>query len=84
MNSKNSTLKCYQLYSSWSFVQDVHYNYDRGTNFADKTYRWIDLPGGKRISTCGDHTKPEPRFGEGLMSMSSLARYFFGSQPLPF
>ena len=26
--------------------QDVHYNYDRGTNFAAyKTYQWVDLPG---------------------------------------
>jgi Domain of unknown function (DUF4136) len=28
------------------YGQDVHYNYDRGTNFAYfKTYRWVDLPG---------------------------------------
>ena len=27
--------------------QDVHYNYDRGTNFAAcKTYQWVDLPDG--------------------------------------
>ena len=26
--------------------QDVHYNYDRGTNFSSyKTYQWVDLPG---------------------------------------
>jgi len=26
--------------------QDVHYNYDRGANFASyKTYQWVDLPG---------------------------------------
>jgi Domain of unknown function (DUF4136) len=26
--------------------QDVHYNYDRGTNFESyKTYQWVDLPG---------------------------------------
>jgi hypothetical protein len=29
-----------------AYGQDVHYNYDRGTNFASyKTYRWVDLPG---------------------------------------
>ena len=27
--------------------QDVHYNYDRSTNFAAyKSYQWVDLPGG--------------------------------------
>ena len=29
-----------------AYGQDVHYNYDRGTNFSSyKTYQWIDLPG---------------------------------------
>jgi uncharacterized protein DUF4136 len=29
-----------------AYGQDVHYNYDRGTNFAFyKTYQWVDLPG---------------------------------------
>ncbi len=29
-----------------AYGQDVHYNYDRGTNFASyKTYQWVDLPG---------------------------------------
>jgi hypothetical protein len=29
-----------------AYGQDVHYNYDRGANFAAyKTYQWIDLPG---------------------------------------
>ena len=28
-----------------AFCQDVHYNYDRGTNFASyKTYQWIEVP----------------------------------------
>ena len=30
-----------------AYGQDVHYNYDRGTNFgAYKTYQWVDIPGG--------------------------------------
>lgn len=30
-----------------AFGQNIHYNYDRGTNFADyKTYQWEDVPGG--------------------------------------
>jgi len=30
-----------------SYGQEVHYNYDRGTNFAAyKTYQWVDVPGG--------------------------------------
>jgi hypothetical protein len=29
-----------------AYAQDVHYNYDRGANFAAyKTYQWVDLPG---------------------------------------
>ncbi len=30
-----------------AYGQDVHYNYDRGTNFASyKTYQWVDITGG--------------------------------------
>src|SRR5689334_25367460 len=29
-----------------TYCQDIHYNYDRGTNFAAyKTYQWVDLTG---------------------------------------
>ena len=29
-----------------AYAQDIHYNYDRGANFATyKTYQWVDLPG---------------------------------------
>ncbi len=28
------------------YAQEIHYNYDRGANFAAyKTYQWVDLPG---------------------------------------
>ena len=28
-------------------AQDIHFNYDRGANFAGyKTYQWVDIPGG--------------------------------------
>ncbi len=31
----------------YAYGQDVHYNYDRGANFANyKTYQWVDIPGG--------------------------------------
>jgi Domain of unknown function (DUF4136) len=30
-----------------AYAQDVHYNYDRGTNFSSyKTYQWVYIPGG--------------------------------------
>jgi hypothetical protein len=30
-----------------AYAQDVHYNYNRGTNFQSyKTYKWVDLPDG--------------------------------------
>ena len=29
-----------------AYGQDVHYNFDRGTNFASfKTYQWVGVPG---------------------------------------
>lgn len=32
-----------------AFGQDVHYNYDRGTNFSSyKTYQWLGVPGQKK------------------------------------
>jgi len=31
-----------------AYGQNIHYNYDRGTNFAEyKTYQWVDIPGGR-------------------------------------
>jgi Domain of unknown function (DUF4136) len=39
-------LQVFLIMAVCSDGQDVHYNYDRGTNFASyKTYRWVDLPG---------------------------------------
>jgi hypothetical protein len=30
-----------------TYGQDIHYNFDRGANFASyKTYQWVDIPGG--------------------------------------
>ncbi len=40
-------LPAFLFMAVWVHGQDVHYNYDRGTNFASyKTYQWVDLPGG--------------------------------------
>src|SRR6185369_13562180 len=34
------------LLTACADAQDVHYNYDRGTNFQSyKTYKWVDLTG---------------------------------------
>lgn len=45
-------MNCLTLLPAFLFIvacvhgQDVHYNYDRGTNFSSyKTYQWVDLPG---------------------------------------
>ena len=41
-----SLLQALVVLVSGAYGQDVHYNYDRGTNFASfKTYHWVDLPG---------------------------------------
>jgi hypothetical protein len=42
----NILLAIFLLIVAGAYGQDVHYNYDRGTNFASyKTYQWVDLPG---------------------------------------
>ena len=39
-------LQALVVFAAGAFGQDVHYNYDRGTNFASfKTYQWVDLAG---------------------------------------
>lgn len=35
------------LAAASAYGQDVHYNYDRSTNFASyRTYQWVEIPGG--------------------------------------
>src|ERR1700756_60146 len=39
-------LQVFLVMAFCAYGQDVHYNYNRGTNFASyKTYKWVDLPG---------------------------------------
>jgi hypothetical protein len=39
-----------------AYGQDVHYNYDRGTNFGSyRTYKWVDIPGGAVDDQLIDH-----------------------------
>ena len=39
-------LQVFLIMAVCSDGQDIHYNYDRGTNFASyKTYQWVDFPG---------------------------------------
>jgi len=39
-------LSVFMFMAAFAYGQDVHYNYDRGTNFAAyKTYQWVDLTG---------------------------------------
>ena len=34
------------LMINYAYSQDVHYNYDRSTDFGSyKTYQWVDVPG---------------------------------------
>lgn len=45
MKFKNILLSGFLFIVAVAYGQDVHYNYDRGTNFASyKTYQWVDLP----------------------------------------
>jgi Domain of unknown function (DUF4136) len=40
-------LAAFLLSAVCAYGQDVHYNYDRGANFAAyKTYQWVEIPGG--------------------------------------
>lgn len=46
MKSTNILFAGFLFIVAGAYGQDVHYNYDRGTNFASyKTYQWVDLPG---------------------------------------
>ena len=47
MKFTNILLAGFLFLVAGAYGQDVHYNYDRGANFAAyKTYQWVDLPGG--------------------------------------
>jgi hypothetical protein len=46
VKSTNILCACFLFIVAGAYGQDVHYNYDRGTNFASyKTYQWVDLQG---------------------------------------
>ena len=43
---KKIVLSALLFLAAFAYRQDVHYNYDRGANFAAyKTYQWVDLSG---------------------------------------
>jgi len=43
---KKIALSALLFLAAFAYGQDVHYNYDRGANFAAyKTYQWVDLSG---------------------------------------
>ena len=45
---KRVTLLSFLIMVVHAYGQDVHYNYDRGTNFGSyRTYQWVDIPGGR-------------------------------------
>ena len=44
-------LSAFMLMAICSYCQEVHYNYDRGINFANyKTYQWVDGPGAPNVT----------------------------------
>jgi hypothetical protein len=46
--------------TAYACGQDVHYNYDRGANFASyKTYQWVDMPSGSRTFPSALPTLPD-------------------------
>src|SRR4030095_9181183 len=47
LTNQLTVLVAFLLMAVCAHGQDVHYNYDRGANFAAyKTYQWVDIPGG--------------------------------------
>lgn len=41
-NKKLTILPAFFIFTAWALAQDVHYNYERGANFASyKTYTWV-------------------------------------------
>jgi len=45
LNRQLAFIPAYLLIATGAFCQEVHYNYDRGANFAAyKTYQWVEAP----------------------------------------
>ncbi len=65
--------------------QDIHYNYDKGTNFATyKTYQWVDIEGGKAGDQLVDQdikrAIDEQLAQKGLTRVENNADLFIGYQ----
>ncbi len=68
-----------------AYGQDVHYNYDRATNFAAyKTYQWVDIQGGKVADQLMDQNikraVDEQLAQKGLTRVEKDADLFVGYQ----
>ena len=68
-----------------AYTQDVHYNYDRATNFAAyRTYQWVDIPGGAVTDQLMDQnikrTVDEQLAQKGLTRVEQNADLFVGYQ----
>jgi len=50
LNTKLTVLPAFFFWIAGAFGQEIHYNYDRGANFAAyKTYEWIEIPSAPKV-----------------------------------
>ena len=78
-------LTAFLLMAAYANGQDVHYNYDRGANFAAyKTYQWVEIPGGavpdQLIDQAIKQAADEQLAQKGLNKVESNADLYVGYQ----
>ncbi len=85
VTSRMATALVLLLLAIGAFGQDIHYNYDRATNFsAYKSYQWVDIQGGGVPDQLLDQNikraVDEQLAQKGLMRVSDNADLFIGYQ----
>ena len=78
-------LAAFLLTAACAYGQDVHYNYDRGANFAAyKTYQWVEIPGGavpdQLIDQAIKRAAEEQLALKGLTKVENNADLYIGYQ----
>lgn len=78
-------LAAFLFMTACAYGQDVHYNYDRGANFAAyKTYQWVEIPGGavpdQLIDRAIKRAAEEQLAQKGLTRVESNADLYIGYQ----
>lgn len=85
LTTQMTFLAAFLFMTACAYGQDVHYNYDRGANFAAyKTYQWVEIPGGavpdQLIDRAIKRAAEEQLAQKGLTRVESNADLYIGYQ----